>query len=283
MAGSYPDVPGYRFALHTDGTMAVTYRVTGGIAHTINNAGMTTLAREHHLARSGELSPSSLTGGENNYLVFIFPEFRSISGYFVSKLLGSSDLMESSIDTTNGQDGTWTTHSDYIAWNGYNLESAPNQRTAINTVNIPNIKAIRFSGRNHFYLVHLYGSIDHSESPDRLRIVDLDGEDIAAQLDFGNIAQRSSVTRQFKVVNNSSTLTANNITVSLSTSSDASPTIIGQYQVSTDNTSFANGINIGSLAPGAESGVLYVRANLLSNAQLGPWSARITAKPVSWS
>ncbi|MCA9301597.1 hypothetical protein KC974_03510, partial [Candidatus Saccharibacteria bacterium] len=103
------------------------------------------------------------------------------------------------------------------------------------------------------------------------------------QLDFGNIPQRSNSTKQFKVVNNSSTQTATNITVSLDAPADASPSLIGQLQVSTDNIAYANAVNIGNLAPGASSGTLYIKDTIANNAQLSVWSARIIAHAVSWS
>lgn len=108
-------------------------------------------------------------------------------------------------------------------------------------------------------------------------------DDIAAQFDFGNIRQRSNSTKQFKIVNNSSTKTANNITITMSTNPDASPSLIGQYQLSTDNVAFANAINIGNLNPGQSSGTLYLRDTIANNAQLSVWSMRLTASANTWS
>ncbi len=102
-------------------------------------------------------------------------------------------------------------------------------------------------------------------------------------MDFGNMPQRSSATRQFKVTNNSSSKTANSVTVSLSPNRVASPALVGQFEVSTDNIAFANAVNIGSLAPGVSSGTMYLRMKVASNAQLSAWSARIIAHAASWS
>ncbi|MCB9822071.1 hypothetical protein H6801_01740 [Candidatus Nomurabacteria bacterium] len=43
MAGSYPDVPGYRFAYDVDGTTVVKYGISGGAISTLSNGDMATL------------------------------------------------------------------------------------------------------------------------------------------------------------------------------------------------------------------------------------------------
>ncbi|HPR10646.1 MAG TPA: hypothetical protein PLJ04_03630 [Candidatus Saccharibacteria bacterium] len=283
MAGSYPDVPGYRFAYDVDGTTVVKYGISGGAISTLSNGDMATL--NHDQSNPGWWD---YLAGDHQYIVHIFPEVRTITGYTISVRAGympsGGRIMETSTDTTNGQDGTWSVVANpYICIDGEFNPLSPLYRTSIQSVSFSNIKAIRFRVHGGMFAVHYYGSIATTESPGRLRVVDLSNNDIVAQLDFGNIAQRANSTKQFKVINNSSTLTANNITVSLNTISDASPTLIGQFQVSTDNIAFANAVNIGSLAPSASSGTLYVRDNIANNAQLGPWTTRIIAHPVSWS
>ncbi len=288
MAGSFPDVPGYRFLTDIDGTLGLVYKQPSGPIKTISQTHMSYFNREETHnggAYRVDLSHSTYASGAKTYAVFVFPEMRNITGYFIYANPSIPNTIETSTDTTNGQDGNWTTvEPSYSYVPAHTIQqSSPLHRSDIQTVDWPNVKAVRIAFDNNVYSVHLYGSIATTESPDRLRVVDLDGDDITAQLDFGNITQRSSVTKQFKVVNNSSTMTANNITVSLNATSDASPSIIGQYQISTDNVSYANAINIGNLAPGAESSPIWLRANILNNAQLGPWSARIIANPASWT
>lgn len=281
MAGSYPDVPGYRFAYDQDGTVVVDHNFMTSTVTTLTSTNLNTLNNEDPTQQYGVAYVTNNTGT----VAYLFPEQRSITGVLLN-CLWVAHTVEWSNNTTNGADGTWT---NVVGVTRQNTASHLNLRTGISTINVVNVTALRFnySGGNinqrFIRNIHLYGSIATAESPDRLRIVDLGDDDIAAQLDFGNLAQRASSTRQFKVKNNSTTLDANNITVSLDAPTNASPSLIGQYQVSTDNVAFANAVNIGTLAPGAESGTMYVRLNPASNAQLGPWTARIIANAVSWS
>lgn len=294
MAGSYPDVPGYRFVYDDDGTIGVLHQIAGGPIVAINDTDMKRLNQDQAPVAPGGGSAwrfdsrPYLGGASNNYICFIFPEPRDITGYFFSTWSNApagGRLVQTSSDTTNGQDGTWTTQANpYVYINSESLPLAPYTRTNIQAVSWDNVRAVRVAIHHVTVAFHFYGTIATSESPDRLRIVDLSDDDITAQLDLGNITQRSSVTRQFKVINNSTTQTASNITVSLDTNmnSDATPSIIGQCQISTDNIAFANAVNIGSLAPGTSSGPMYIRMNAAANAQLGPWSAKIIARAVSW-
>lgn len=268
MAGSYPDVPGYRFAYDKDGTGVFT-----------TNGGVITNANSSQIAQL--CSHNGYSNNVINYnLTFLFPEPRNITGLFMNINGGSYVTTEYSTDTASGIDGTW---QPVTGLTGSILANKINSRTDIKSVNLTNIIGLRTTIQNSFRTYHIYGSIPTANSRDRLRIVDLSNNDIAAQLDFGDIRQRNNSTKQFKVVNNSATKTANNITVTLDVPSDASPSLIGQYQLSTDNTAFANAINIGTLAPGASSGTLYLRNNVSATAQLSLWDLRIIASPNTWS
>ncbi len=282
MAGTYPDVPGYRFVYDADGTIVVYHNITNGTNVTQSAATLQSINNEDP---STSLYGSGIQPG---HLVFLFPELRDVSGILINTAAVPITAVQWSNNTTTGLDGTWDTVAGVTPIS--NAGSRILLRTSINSVSLSAVSALRLNNNNsgaggssRLCNVHFYGAITGSESPDRLRIVDLSDDDIAAQFDFGDIPQRSNVTKQFKVTNNSSTQTANNITVELSTLSNASPSLIGQFQVSTDNIAFANAINIGNLAPGASSGTLYVRDTVASNAQLSVWTARITASAVSWS
>lgn len=280
MAGSYPDVPGYRFAYDKDGTIGVTHNTDNGTV-ALHGASALQSLNSDNSSHIGDI----LSNAGSKVHAFIFPETRSVTGLLLRYSEGFTLQNTSwSSDTTDGLDGTWTTIAGFTRVTG---GTKPTLRNTITPLSLSDVRAIRFlvAGQwsSRLQNLHIYGSIEATESPDRLRIIDLSDDDIAAQLDFGNLAQHASSTRQFKVVNNSATQTASNITVSLDVPMDASPSLLGQYQVSTDNIAFANAVNIGSLAPSAESGTLYIRMNPASNALLGLWSARIIAHPVSWS
>lgn len=284
MAGTFPDVPGSRIPYDIDGTAAVVYMIAGGSVSTATNSD---LRKINNNSSYGNVDFRSYPGNGNNfYLTFLFPEPRTITGYYInsnSTTPSGGRVIATSTNSTTGQNGTWTNVTSAYVNNLDTVQVAPLYRSSIQTVNWANITGLRIAFANRITVVHLYGTIPTAGSPDRLRVVDLSSNDIAAQLDFGDVMQRNNVTKQFKIKNNSSTKTADNITVALSALTDASPTLIGQYQVSTDNTAFANAINIGSLAPGASSGTLYVKLNVDPAAQLGPWMLRITATANSWT
>jgi hypothetical protein len=282
MAGSYPDVPGYRFAYDVDGTVVAFYSNTGDTFN-LSSSEVRVLNDDDIVTEA--LSSGSITGsGRTRLLVFFFPEPRSITGV-LANLLTSMPLQWSS-DSTDGLDGTWTAVPGFSSYNSTALKT--NLRTQIFSVSLDNVTAIRLGNAANNYSqifrnFHIYGTISPANGADRLRVVDVSNNDIAAQLDFGNLKQRATSTKQFKIINNSLSQTANNITVNLEAATDATPSLIGQYQISTDNIAFANAVNIGTLAPGAESGTLYVRMNPANNAMLSVWSARIIAHPTSWS
>lgn len=291
MAGSYPDVPGYRFAYDLDGTAIAIHPKNGSPAITVPSSSLSGLNND-------TVSSSYMPG--NSFFAILFPEPRSITGFFITK--GGSihiDNAETSQDTSNGLDGTWDQVTPAMtAFAGAQNQISP--RVGIQSIVLNDITSLRLElrttgGDQHIRSLHLYGLLKPSHTSERLRIVDTTqdsvtydgltktGNDISSQLDLGDIRQRSSATRQFKVTNNSTTKTANNITVTLNAPIDSSPTLVGQYQISTDNIGFANSINIGSLTPGESSQTLYLRLNVANNAQLSTWTARIIAHAVSWS
>lgn len=276
MAGSYPDVPGYRFAFDVDGTTM--------ISHTASPATLTGT----QLANLNNETPSNAWTFSSGFIFSIhFPEPRSVTGILLNRAATHNPmLLQWSSDTTNGQDGTWATALTSYA--GIATLNKNDFRSQIQAMNVTSCTALRFNtltgsfSSTNMYNLHLYGAIDPASSPNRLRIIDMSNVDIAAQLDFGNIPQRNTATKQFKILNNSASQTANNITVTLSAPTDATPSIVGQFQVSTDNVAYANAVNIGNLAPGAST-TLYVKDTVASNAQLGAWTARIVAHPTSWT
>lgn len=280
MAGSYPDVPGYRFAYDMDGTSVVYWRTALSSYLSPNSSQLRTINDANPIVGWGGL-------GGDGHLILLFPEIRSISGILLNYSRNNPiGALQWSSDTSNGIDGAWTT---IAAWTSPLVTSNnADLRNLITAVSVPAVTALRFYNMGGYagpaiLNLHIYGSIPTTSSPDRLRIVDISNNDIAAQLDFGDIRQRNNITKQFKVVNNSTTQTANNITVTFDVPYDATPTLVGQYQLSTNNTTFANAINIGTLAPGASSATLYLRDTVSSSANLGLWSLRLVASANTWS
>lgn len=288
MAGNYPDVPGPRLAYDRDGSV-------GFVIDAGNNA--ITLLSGAELGYFNDESETGISARDHasrtSIVGIIFPELRDIDGYFLSwDGAGGSYGLQTSVDTTSGLDGTWTT---VVAGSIPTARPVvPNYRTGIQAVSLSGIKAIRFTGGAFFdntswYAFHLYGKLHAGETPDRLRLwhptldQPLDDQAVSpdgAYFDWGNVPQGTTQDRTFRVKNNSSTLTANTITVSLQS---LTPATTPDVFTLSDGGAFGSTVSIASLAAGALSGVLTLRRSTPANATLGLWAARIIAAATSWT
>jgi hypothetical protein len=291
MAGNYPDAPGARMSWDRDGSIAATISDAGTVSP-ISGAAM--------LSLNGEVNATNVvvhnSAGGGSRFGILFPELRDIIGYLVcwGGIGGEPQIttLETSVDTTNLFDGSWTTQA-----NPYSVSSAGDKtamRTSIDALALTGIKAIRWrvtSGGNaatdtaSFFQVHLYGGPSAGQNPDRLRLwhPTLDQEIGGAHFDWGNVPRNSSADKLFRVKNNSSTLTANTITLSTDALTDTTPSVPGQHLLSLDGTTFAATRVITSLAPGAISGSVMLRRTTPSNASLSMWWARVRASAASWA
>jgi hypothetical protein len=299
MAGLYADIPGTLFALDQDGsvvkwrnyTLATSWTdITGSIAEAlkVNTANFINL-----------LSPGNAQS-EYVQVSVAFPEARDVNGIYTH--LGVADggqtginyAWDYSMDTSDGTDGTWTpftvTYSSLGQHDQSSDVSKPYYRSDIASVALTNVKGLRvrynctypWSMTYRMYVFHIYGNRPII-GVDRLSFWNPSSDQAlgAAYLDFGDIAQGSSVTRQFRIKNLSSTLTANGITVDVS---DIQPEYSGTgIQLSTDNTTFQSSITIGNLAPGAISAILYVRRSVPVSETPSQRNARLLANATTWS
>jgi hypothetical protein len=235
---------------------------------TINNEAMDWVSARNHA------SHASYTG-------LIFPEHRDITAYFLANNGGAiANDLRTSPDTTTGLDGTWTSRiPSYIPTQTI---VSPGYRNAIQVVSWTGIKALRFTAGAFFdndsiYALHLYGNISTGETPDRLRLwhPTLDQEVDGDYFNWNDIQRGSSGTKQFRVKNNSSTLTASAITVAVEALTDTSPTVVGQHSLDISS--------IASLAPGVISSVITLTRTTPLNAILSIWAARVVAAAGSWA
>lgn len=283
MTGFYPDVPSHRMALDKDGSLLLT--VSGGVVTEQTNALMIALNDE----------TTTTVGNWNNvYVIVLFPELRDLAGLFsaTNHLFSSTKTMTvtTSVDTTNGLDGTWDALTSYSVV-GSGTDVAPYHRTSIVTAAAAGVKAVRFltneaSGYSNYRAVHLYGTITAGENPDRLAIWDsaFDERVAAAYLDWGDVPRSSTDDREFRVKNLSSTLTATDITCSIDALTDASPTVVGQHTLSADGIAFAStAVHTGGLAPGAISAPFTLRRTTPADADLSLWDVRLNAVAASWA
>jgi hypothetical protein len=273
---NYPALPDHRMAYDRDGTIGFQIDLdTNTVAQlstaelqTINNEAMDWVSARNHA------SHASYTG-------LIFPEHRDITAYFLANNGGAiANDLRTSPDTTTGLDGTWTSRiPSYIPTQTI---VSPGYRNAIQVVSWTGIKALRFTAGAFFdndsiYALHLYGNISTGETPDRLRLwhPTLDQEVDGDYFNWNDIQRGSSGTKQFRVKNNSSTLTASAITVAVEALTDTSPTVVGQHSLDISS--------IASLAPGVISSVITLTRTTPLNAILSIWAARVVAAAGSWA
>lgn len=276
MAGTYPDAPSNRIAWDVD-------------AIVLGNNSQYPLSTARALnsdSAAYALGVGLFTGMS---WVVIFPRKLDLTGYFYGAAdyggFGSTGPAYWSTDTTNGVDGTWT------AWSApnYGAASLVTQRSNITVNTLLGIKAFRGSysgGRDGAYLqhLHLYGKYASTENTDRLEIwhPTLDQRVGGAFFDWGDITRGSTADRTFRVKNISDIYTANNITVSIESLTDTTPSFAGSFMFSTGG-SFTSTVNIGNLLPSQTSGLITVRRTTPANAVLSLWNARMSAAAATWS
>lgn len=281
MAGNYPDPPAARMAYDRDGTQV--YQITGsGVISQRTTA-------EMKLWNGEALNGPSFNTGGGGYEVVIFPELRDLKAIAISYTLGQGggiQAAQSSADTTTGLDGTWNTITTPAA--GAVTKEA--MRNSISTVVANGIKAIRFSltlGLSSFAVayMHLYGQ--PSANTDRLEFwhptLDQPLAQTPAWLDWGNRPEGSVATKQFRIKNRSTSLTASPITVGIEALTDSTPTYISQHDFSYNGGAYGPTVTIPSLVPGEISQLFTIRQTLLSNATLGLWTQRVYADAGAWS
>lgn len=281
MAGNYPDVPAARMAYDRDGSAGFRLSAADSGTSTVLTSGEMSSINDESLATY--MQPSASGSGYG----IIFPELRDVTGVAVA-LHPSGGVASSSWtspDTTNGIDGTWTSRGARTAHT-----SVGSLRTAIESVSWLGVKGVRFAGdllgSREVYGIHLYGNIASGQNPHRLRLwhPTSDIEVSGAYFDWGDIGGGSSADRTFRVKNNSSTQTANTITVSIEALTDATPSVPGQHTFSTPSVpAFTATKALGNLAPGVISEVITMRRTTASTSALSLWWARVLASAATWA
>lgn len=293
MAGFYPDVPAHRFALDMDGTVFKKLDAAKTVlsdAQTASTLIGDTDSDYYELDYVSSYPPTTTRG----YFVVIFPELRNIDAYFVaiSGNYADSKELEYSSDTTDGMDGTWTTvTTNWIQSSGI----TPDYRNSIVSQPLTNVKSLRFGygsnngGYNVQYrfridCMHLYGSIVGGQNPDRLRFWHdtLDQEVGPAHFDFGDMAVGTQKAIQFRVKNNSSTLTANTITLSRESASYSE--VVTGLEFSSDGINYFPTLSLSNLPPGGTSSIVFLRRSMsLGETTSVPKVGRVLAAADSWS
>lgn len=275
MAGNYPDVPSWRIPYSIDGTLATKVDHLNVV---------TDIANSELLNMNNESDSDNYGLGIQDQIAricLLFPRLMDIDAMYLrfEAQYNSAPNFQTSANTTNGFDGTWTNFTPTIQEGGTTI---PAYRTAIWSGTIGGVRGLRMSraapGWVHYiYTWHIYGEPTAGEDANRLEVWSptLDQRLAPAALDWGNCPRSSSEDRTFRIKNLSPTLTANSVRIAFDAPTDTTPSVAGQMTVSEDGTNFYAQRTITSIAPGATSAVYTIRRTTPSNAQLSLWTARM--------
>lgn len=281
MAGNYPDLPAPRIEYDRDGTRV--YQIVGTT--------VTELALATTQGLANEISENWRPISSAYQVLFVFPENRDVTHAYIDTFSNVANTSISwSNDSTTGLDGNWTTPvSNFPKTVG--LLTSRYRTDIAATPGLTGVKMVRIAfGGEYITGIHLYGKSSTGQNLHRLRLwhptLNQPLDDYPAHFDWGNIQQGTSDTRQFRVKNDSGSLTASTVTVFMQALTEASPTQVSQHNLSTDGTTWqaaSVALAIPNLAPGALSNVLYLRRSTPSNAQLGLWRQRLVASAGAWA
>jgi hypothetical protein len=289
MAGAYTDPPNKRFAWHEDGSALVL--IQNGIATAA------TLTQRQNANGESNTTELNLGSAGNTYWGVVFPQLRNITHVYaqtenaggLSRLTG---LLQSSTNTTNLLDGTWTTVNGAFALTSGLIGTT--WRSGIQSATMTGVKALRFGftssgGSNNTTMshLHLYGTYATGQTPDRLELwhptVDAPLSNYPAWFDWGDIVQGVSTTRAFRVKNMSSTFLATGVTVSFSALTDSSSAFTNAHTFSLDNTTFSSTASISAIAAGSISSTVYAKFAATSTQPISVWAGNVKAAATTWS
>lgn len=296
MAGNYMDAPNDRAAWDRDGSI-LTLITTGNAVTAVNATDRRTVNSED------ETGIVALV----HKVAIVFPVPMDCSAMFLA--LGGprpwnwTVAVETSKDTTNGVDGTWSTQylTGLNPWRATKPEyrEAASLYTFQTNAQSSDLKGVRFAvysnlagtaaatlkSDNLLRAFHIYGQPSTLATKDRLAIWQptTDAKVTPTWFDWGDVARGSSADKTFRVKNLSTVLTASDIDVYVEALTPGSPSVAGMHLISANlGSTFLTQVNIVSLAPGVISPVLTLRRTVPITAQVSVWSARVAADVNVW-
>lgn len=296
MAGLYPDAPAPRLAYDIDGT--VVGKIVGGVITLATASNLSNIQDESDIYWGGtQFSTDQPIAAQGNTasLFFIFPYLTDVTGICIiqpgtGNLAGVNMTVETSVDTTTGQDGTWTNRGTIQS---PNVSVNPNYRSSISAIaGATAVRAIRITvtvataKTFNPSCVHLYGK--PAAASNRLEFwhptLDQSLFQTPAYFDFGDVPRGSAaIVKSYRLKNRSTTLTATGITVSTSVLTEQSPTIASQVQHRYDGGAYGATASLASLGPQAVSQVFDAKLTPSATAALGLGAERFKAVAGAWS
>lgn len=287
--GAFVAPIGYRVAYDTDGTSGYYFDSGVSTPSLYNNGDLISMNNESNNEATAAWRVTRIHG-------LIFPELRDIDGYYLNLRYDGGGIsvynLQTSPDTTNGVDGTWTTRISNPAYNTNSGDNGYWRQRANAITPLTGIKGIRFFFyTEHTHSIrtwHLYGLPAAGQNPDRLIFwkpstssnLMLDPADLDPG-DAGDVMRGQTYDKTFRIKNNSSTLTATNVTVSRELLTDNTPSVGAMYSMSYQGGAFAPTVVIPSILPGGLSDDITLRLIVDPAAVNAVTSPRLRATPES--
>lgn len=304
MAGTYADVPAPRIAYDLIDVDVLYHQAVSSQDSMPYNADLLiprnlTAAQQQQLNSDGVgTATASIIAFDIlcvNTVTFIFRELYDIAAYCLfsssSDTNFGNETIYTSTNTTNGIDGTWTLATSSVTIRTYASRNLFRPPTALS---LTSIRAVQFRFENsgsgdNLSRVHLYGNPTVTPEPVRTKRLAFyneagDAEFTGANLDLGDVALSSSMTKAFRIRNYSPASTARNITLTTNQlyGPSTGPSLPAQYLLSLDGLTYTATVNIPYLYSGQYSDVIYVRKETPFNATTGLWTARVEASAEDW-
>lgn len=293
--GLYRDPPNRRMAYDEDGSLSLRVNPDGSITQ-LSNAQARDQNTEAYVSTYGYDS----IGQAGPYFTLVFPELRDVShswgnlnGNASYPVSSDSGTYQSSTNTTNGLDGTWTNLSPYT-----HLYEATNPafRTGMVAVGSSGSKGFRFKGRTASIYAgvgycqwHVYGNKSAGQTPHRIDFCDSGGSELLIDFDYGDQPRSSDrIWSPSTTYNQSSALyLKNRSSTKQATSVDVTFEVITSdfsnfETVSKDNITFGTIASYATINPLAIVGPIYVKHSPTVAATLGLKVGRLQVTVGTW-
>lgn len=291
MAGGFVDRTQYRIPYDIDGTSVITFSntnpATNNTTYGPSTSAIKALNSEFGVVNYAAFQPYNAIGN----VALVFPQLMDITGYRVWKYVdnasynnGQNQIIQYSLDTINGYDGTWTNTGQSTLSTLTTAIRSEYRSDPIN-LSVNGIKGIRFgysaASGIPYNAIHLYGA--PSTPQIKYWHPTLDQELSPSHFDYGYAYRSSTDTKTFRIKNVSSTQIANSITLSFDEAWAPSPTLVSQYTIAKSDLVYGSSVSITSLNPNSISEVLYSKRTMSATAAIGAYSLRVKAVVGSWT
>lgn len=314
---SFPLPPGPRMAYDRDGTIVTHYTLSDSTPDELSSVVLQGLNSERYVVNAlGGNDVLNFVFPEKRRVLGLFVHgMWSIANYGMTTNDWISAHCHGSPDTTNGIDGTWTEVGWFRPWSQvpflsqymrvvspWHLGVADPGLALPGIVPVSSLAATQLRGFRmvfgrkdgtseglamggtspSLHTVHLYGAREVTATQDGLQFWGPVNDEPLGIVRWGDAAIGSSADMSFRVKNMSVARTAQQVTLSTSVLSDATPPIGPSLLYSLDGVSWSTWLSIGNLSPGAVSAVVRIRRVTPASAQMGPWSPRMVADVGAW-